>query len=60
MVNVFLNLKLLLKGTKNEAQFLKVAVSYCSRPPVILVVAAPLPPLGAAAGAVPRPARSGL
>jgi hypothetical protein len=27
--------KLLLKGTKNEAQFLKVAVSYCPRPPVV-------------------------
>jgi hypothetical protein len=27
-------LKLLLKGTKNEAQFLNVAISYCPRPPV--------------------------
>jgi hypothetical protein len=27
-------LKLLLKATKNEAQFLKVTVSYCPRPPV--------------------------
>jgi hypothetical protein len=32
MVNVLL--KLLLKGTKNEAHFLNVAVSYCPRPPV--------------------------
>jgi hypothetical protein len=30
-------LKLLLKGTKNEAQFLKVAGSYCPRSPVVLL-----------------------
>jgi hypothetical protein len=32
--NSSLLLKFLLKGTKNEAQFLKVTVSYCPRPPV--------------------------
>jgi hypothetical protein len=34
-------LKLLLKGTKNEAHFLKVTVSYCTRPPVLLVSLCP-------------------
>jgi hypothetical protein len=32
--NAYFFLKLLLKGTQNEAQFLKVTVSYCPRPPV--------------------------
>jgi hypothetical protein len=32
--NGYFLLKLLLKGTKNEAQFLKITVSYCPRPPV--------------------------
>jgi hypothetical protein len=35
MLTFFL-LKLLLKSTKNEAPFLKVAVSYCPRHPVVL------------------------